>query len=211
MSDWTVTRLYEDNAEVQTTFAYDLPLTHANAVSAWNSHSFAFVNWAGHGSPTSAHIMGLYGQAFVHTGDCAALDDDHPAIIWSDSCSTANPAYSSLAHEMLGNGAVGFVGATAVALGAPAWTGTLGGSSQSCDYWFTTKVTSGEMSQGEAHQWSLLQNYIFGLWDYPRYEIYEWTLHGSPTLGMAEVVYLDGIFADGFESGTTSAWTAAAP
>lgn len=211
MSDWTVTRLYEDNATVQSTFAYDFALTHANAMSAWSSDTFAFVNWAGHGSPTSAHIMGLYSQAFVATSDCPLMDDDHPAIVWSDSCSTANPSYNNLAREMIGQGAVGFVGSTAVALGAPGWTNPLGGSSQSCDYWFTTKVTSGEMTQGEAHQWALLQNYTYGLWDLPRYEIYEWTLHGHPNLGMSTVVYPDGLFADSFETGDTTAWTAVVP
>jgi len=104
---------------------------------------------------------------------------------------------------------VGFVGSTAVALGAPAWTGPLGGSSQSCDYWFTTKVTSGEMSQGEAHQWALLQNYIYGLWSLPRYEMYEWTLHGSPNLGMSELESPGCVFIDGFETGDTSAWAGA--
>ena len=208
MSDWTVTRLYEQNADHVSTFACDYPLDHSNSIAAWSADTFAFVNWAGHGSPVSAHILGKSGEAFVDTSDCALLDDDYPAIVWSDSCSTANPGYASLAREMIGHGAVGFVGSTAVALGAPAWTSPADGSSQSCDYWFTTKVTSGEMTQGEAHQWALLKNYTDGLWSEPRYEIYEWTLHGNPNLGMAVLDVPVCIFTDRFESGDTTAWTA---
>jgi len=208
MSDWTATRLYEQNADHYSTFACDHPLDHSHSISAWNADTFGFVNWAGHGSPVSAHILGKFGEAFVDTSDCALLDDDYPAIVWSDSCSTANPAYANLAREMIGHGAVGFVGSTAVALGAPAWTSPTDGSSQSCDYWFTTKVTSGEMTQGEAHQWALLKNYIDGLWSLPRYEIYEWTLHGNPNLGMAVLGPPVCIFIDSFETGDTTAWTA---
>ena len=206
MSGWTVTRLYEQNADYWSSFACDLPLDHGASISTWSADTFGFVNWAGHGSPTSAHILGGSGQAFIQTSDCLLLDDDHPAIVWSDSCSTANPAHQNLAREFIGLGAVGFVGSTAVALGAPAWTNPMDGSSQSCDYWFTTKVTSHEMTQGEAHQFALLNNYVNGLWSLPKYEIYEWTLHGSPTLGMAEVTFLGEIFIDGFESGDLLRW-----
>jgi hypothetical protein len=211
MSEWTATRLYEKNHDYWSSFACDSPLNHANAISAWTSDTFAFVNWAGHGSPTSAHILGLGGPAFVVASDCAALDDDHPAIVWSDSCSTANPGHQNLAREMIGNGAVGFVGATQVALGDEAWNDPMDGSSQSCDYWFTTKVTSGEMTQGQAHQFALLTNYTNGLWSYPRYEIYEWTLHGHPKLGMGAVAYPGLIFFDDFEVGSTTAWSEVGP
>lgn len=206
MADWTVTRMYEDNAEVQSSFACDQPMNYTNAVTAMATGRYAFVNWAGHGSPVSAHIMGDGGAAFVDTAACASLDDDFPAIIWSDSCSTANPAYDHLGREMLGQGAVGFVGSTAVALGSWEWQGPEDGSSQSCDYWFTSKVTSGEMTQGEAHQWALRKLYTDGLWDYDRYEMFEWTLHGNPNLSMGDVEF-SSLFLDGFESGEIGAWS----
>lgn len=208
MADWTVTRMYEDNAEIQSSYDCDQPLNYTNAVAAMSTGRYAFVNWAGHGSPTSAHIMGGGGAAFVNTAACTSLDDAFPSIIWSDSCSTANPAYNHLGREMLRQGAVGYVGSTEVALGSWEWQGPEDGSSQSCDYWFTSKVTSGEMTQGEAHQWALRKLYTDGLWDYPRYEMFEWTLHGNPNLGMGEV-RLDSLFEDGFESGDITAWSGA--
>ena len=206
MADWTVTRMYEDNAEIQSSYQSDQPLNYTNAVAAMSTGRFAFVNWAGHGSPTSAHIMGGGGAAFVDTAACSSLDDDSPAIIWSDSCSTANPDYNHLGREMLRQGAVGYVGSTQVALGSGEWQGPEDGSSQSCDYWFTSKVTSGEMTQGAAHQWSMRKLYVDGLWSYPRYEMFEWTLHGNPNLGMGELV-LVSLFEDGFESGDFTAWS----
>jgi hypothetical protein len=108
---------------------------------------------------------------------------------------------------MLKQGAVGYVGATKVAYGAWEWSGPWSGSTQSCDYFFTTKVTSGEMTQGRAHQWSLNHLYVNGLWADPRYEMFEWTLHGNPDLGMGPVE-LTGVLIDGFESGGTGAWSA---
>jgi len=207
MADWTVTRMYEDNAEVQTSYGYDEPLTYANANYAMRYGRYAFVNWAGHGSPQSAHTMGNNGAAFVNVASCHLLDDDYPTIIWADSCSTAEPDFDNLARQMLGRGAVGYVGATKVAYGASEWQGPWSGSTQSCDYWFTVKVTSHEMTQGEAHQWSMLRLYVQGLWANPRYEMFEWTLHGNPNLGMGPIE-VTGFFGDGFESGGTGAWSA---
>jgi hypothetical protein len=206
MADWTVTRMYEDNETVQTSFPYDETLEWGHALSAMAQGRYAFINWAGHGSPESAHTMGNYGAAFVNLSTCPLLDDDYPAIIWADSCSTAEPSQTSLAREMIGQGAVGYVGATKVAYGAPEWTGPWSGSSQSCDYFFTTKVTSGEMTQGRAHQWSMNHLYVNGLWADPRYEIFEWTLHGNPDLGMGPIETI-GLLIDGFESGGTGAWS----
>lgn len=108
-------------------------------------------------------------------------------------------------------GAVGFVGATQVAGGCPGWTGPEDGSSQSCDYWFTVKVTSGGMTQGEAHQWALRKLYTDGLWSWLRYEMVEWTLLGNPNLGMNPLVGPDAIFVDGFESGDTVGWDVSVP
>ena len=48
--------------------------------------------------------------------------------------------------------------------------------------------------------------YTDGLWGYPRYEMFEWTLHGNPNLSMGEV-WFSSLFLDGFESGDSSAWS----
>jgi len=192
MADWTSTRMYEQNSTVYSDYPCDFPMTHANVMNSWSNGSFCFVNWAGHGSPWSSHIMGHGSEAYIETSDCSQLNDDYPAIIWADSCSNSDTDENNLGREMLKRGAVGFVGATKVALGSGGWNDPYDGSSQSCDYWFTTKVTSGEMTQGEAHQYSLRQNYTNGLWYYDKYEVFEWTLWGNPDLGLGEVATTAG-------------------
>ncbi len=186
MSDWTSVRMYEQNSTVYSTFPCDHEITHANVMDAWANGSFCFVNWAGHGSHRSSHIMGYGAPAFIDSSDCSQLNDDYPAIIWADACSNSDTDEANIGRQMLKSGAVGFVGATKVAYGCGGWNDPYDGSTQSCDYWFTTKVTSTEMTQGEAHQYSLRQNYVNGLWYDDKFEIYEWTLWGNPDLGLGE-------------------------
>ena len=85
---------------------------------------------------------------------------------------------------MLQQGAVGFGGATKVAMGSGGWNDPSDGSSQSLDYWFTTGVTSGYYTQGASLQRALRKMYVDGGWYYNHYETYEWTLWGNPGLGL---------------------------
>ena len=185
MSTWTMTRMYEKNSGYYSTYDCDYPLLHDNVMDVWPDGHYAFVNWAGHGSPTSCHIYGLGAPAFISNSDCPALDDDHPAIIFADACSNSDTDNLNIGQAMLQQGAVGFVGATKVAFGCPGWSAPYDGSSQSLDYFFTTCVTSGEYTQGEALSWALTEMYVNGLWNYDKYETFEWgALWGNPNLGM---------------------------
>ena len=186
MSDWTMTRMYEQNSDYWSSFGCDYPLNHTNVMGVWPLGRFAFVNWAGHGSPTSCHIYGLGAPAFISTSDCPSLNDNYPAIIFADACSNSDTDYTNLGQAMLQRGAVGFVGATKVAYGCPGWNSPYDGSSQSMDYFFTTYVTSGEYTQGGGHQRALREMYSYGLWGDLRYEMFEWgALWGNPNLGMS--------------------------
>ncbi|MFG0251833.1 MAG: C25 family cysteine peptidase, partial [Phycisphaerales bacterium JB038] len=188
MSDWTMTRMYEQNSDYYSSWPCDMPLRNSNVMSAWTTQKFAFVNWAGHGSPTSCHIYGIGAPAFIDSYDCPQLNDDYPAIVFADACSNSDTNYINLGKAMIKQGAVGFVGATRVALGCPGWRNVNDGSSQSMDYLFTTYVTSTDYTQGEAHQTALRYMYTHGLWGYNRYEMFEWgALWGSPGLGIGFV------------------------
>ena len=185
MSDWTMTRMYEEG---YSTYPMDYDLTFNNVKSVWSSGKFAFVNWAGHGSPWSSHIYHGTGEAFAATDTCPYLNDDYPSIIFADACSNSDTDYVNVGQAMLKQGAVGFLGATKVALGMPGWDHPNDGSGQSLDYYFTTAVTSGDYTQGEAHQWALREMYTKGLWSSRRYEMFEWgALWGNPDLGMADL------------------------
>ncbi len=186
MSDWTMTRMYEAG---YSTYPMDYNLTFNNVLAVWSSGTFAFVNYAGHGSPVSSHIYHTTGEAFVSTNTCPQLDDNYPAIMFADACSNQDTDQYNLGQAMMRQGGVGFLGATKVALGCPAWDDPMDGSTQSLDYFFTTYVTSGDYTQGQAHQQALRTMYTYGLWGYTKYETFEWgALLGNPGLGMGAAV-----------------------
>ncbi|MBN1295262.1 hypothetical protein JXA80_00690 [bacterium] len=195
MSDWYQYRMYEQNSTVYSSYPCDDELTHTNVMNEWPSGSYCFVDWAGHGSPTSAHIMGYGSAAFIESDDCSSLNDSFPAIIFADACSNSDTDYTNIGAAMLQQGAVGFVGATKVALGCPGWSQPNDGSSQSLDYFFATHVTSADYSQGESHQISMRNNYINGGWDDTKYEMAEWNLWGNPDLGLTLAIGSDGVLS----------------
>ena len=181
MSDWTMTRMYEEG---YSTYPMDYDLTNSNVVSVWSSGTFGFVNWAGHGSPTACYRYHP-STPFISSSDCSSLNDNYPAIIFADACSNSDTDYVNIGQAMMQQGGVGFLGATKVAYGMPGWSGAYDGSSQSLDYFFTTCVTSGDYTIGEAHQWALREMYTNGLWGDVKYEMFEWgALWGNPDLSM---------------------------
>jgi hypothetical protein len=194
MSDWTMTRMYERFS----TYPMDYQLRYSSALSVWSNGQYAFVNWAGHGSPYSSHIWFSGAEAFVSTATCPNLNDDYPAIIFADACSNSDTDHPNIGREMLRQGGVGFLGATKVAFGAGAWSDPYHGSSQSLDYFFTTSVTSTDYTQGEAHQWALRHMYTNGLWYMVKFEMFEWGAYwGNPALSMASYVLRGDANGDG--------------
>jgi len=186
MSDWTMTRMYEQGYSA---YSADHDLTHGNVRSVWGAGKYVFVNWAGHGSATSSHIYYNGSPSFVSTSTCSYLNDDYPSIIFADACSNADTDHNNIGRAMIKRGGVGFVGATKVALGMPGWNSPSDGSSQSMDYYFTTAVTSGNYTQGEAHQLALRTMYVYGLWSLIRYETFEWgCLQGSPSIAISRTI-----------------------
>lgn len=186
MFSWTKTRMYEQS---HSTYPSDYDLTYNNVRTVWSSGQYSFVNWAGHGSPHSVHIMYSKGSAFATTSTCPSLNDDYPSIVFADACSNSDTDYDNIGRAMLGQGAVGFLGATKVAYGRPGWNNPYSGSSQSFDYFFTISVTSGDYTQGQAHQWALIHMYENGLWSSQKYEHFEWSSYwGNPNLGVGAVI-----------------------
>jgi len=181
MTDWTSTKLYEVG---HTTYNCDYDLTNNNVRDVWSNGKYAFVNWAGHGSPDACWIYYSSGY-FIANADCAILNDDYPSIIFADACSNSDTDYLNIGQAMLQQGGVGFLGSTKVAYGMPAWNDPTDGSSQSLDYHFTSMTTSGDYTQGQAHQAALRIMYTDGLWYYDYYEAFEWgALWGNPNLSM---------------------------
>ncbi|KYK23837.1 hypothetical protein AYK24_00980 [Thermoplasmatales archaeon SG8-52-4] len=185
MSDWTMTKMYEEG---QSTYPMDYNLNYNNVKTVWSQGTFAFVDWAGHGSPTACYEY-YPSTAFVDTVTCNSLNDEYPAIVFADACSNSDTEENNIGQMMLKQGAVGFLGATKVAYGKPGWTEAYSGSSQSLDYFFTTGCTEGVLTQGESHQQALQEMYENSLWYYQKYEHCQWgALWGNPGLTMGEVV-----------------------
>ena len=184
MTDWTMTRMYEG---AQSSYPCDYNLDYNNVESVWSDGTYAFVDWAGHGSPDACYEY-YPSQPFVDEITCLALNDNYPAIIFADACSNSDTDDLNIGQAMLKQGGVGFLGATKVAYGCPGWNDPMDGSSQSLDYFFTICCTSGEYTQGQALQWSLRQMYINNLWGSTKYEMFEWgSIWGNPDLTMGPV------------------------
>jgi hypothetical protein len=198
-------RMYEQNQDFYSNYPCDYELLHSNVISQWQMEKFAFVNWGGHGSPYSSHIYGLGMPAFIVSSDCPLLNDDYPAIIFAFACSNSDTEYLNIGQAMLEQGAVGFLGATNVAYGANSWDHPNDGSSQSLDYFFTTCVTSGDYTQGRAHQWALRKMYTDGLWTgNVRFQMFAWgALWGNPDLGMTSFEEFPIIRLGDITGGTT--------
>ncbi len=195
MNDWTTTRMYEQG---YSTYPMDYNLNWNNVKNVWSAGTYSFVNWAGHGSPTSSHIYYSSGGAFVSNDTCQYLNDEYPSIIFADACSNSDTDHLNIGQAMLRQGGVGFLGATKVAYGKHAWNDPYDGSSQSLDYFFTAYVTSGDYTQGQAHQKALLDMYVNGLWYYNKYETFEWgALWGNPDLAMGTMSALNIMFPNG--------------
>lgn len=185
MADWTRTRLYEQG---YSTHPMDGDISYMNVKNTWSSGMYAFVDWAGHGSPTECVRQYPSEVDFVNTDTCPYLNDDYPAIIFADACSNSDTDYVNIGQAMMKQGGVGFVGSNKVALGCPGWSGPMSGSSQSMDYYFTSCCTSGDYTQGAALEWSLRQMYTNNLWSYVKYEMFEWgSIWGNPDLTMGTV------------------------
>jgi hypothetical protein len=185
MEKWQITKMYEEG---YTTYPMDYNLDWNNVKDVWSNGSYAFVNWAGHGSPDACWLYFSHGH-FVGTDTCEFLNDEYPSIIFADACSNSDTDHLNIGQAMLKQGGVGFLGATKVALGMPGWDDPMDGSSQSLDYFFTVSCTSGDYTQGQAHQYALHQMYTNGLWYYQNYETFEWgALWGNPDISMANVV-----------------------
>ncbi|MGB3976278.1 MAG: C25 family cysteine peptidase [bacterium] len=184
MQPWSKIKLYEKNSTVSSSYPCDQPLTRTNAQNVWTSNHFAFANLAGHGSETAVYQMGFGSDYFWSGSMCSSISNEYPAIVIADACSTSDTAYKNLGQYFLENGGVGYVGATKVAFGSQGWSGPADGSSQSFDYYFSDAVTSGNYTQGAAHQYALAKNYQQNGWYYNKYEIAEWNLWGNPHLGL---------------------------
>jgi len=175
MQDWMKTRLYDRDSSYQK----DYVLNHANVVSVWSSGTFGIVSWHSHGNP--------YGSGnFISVDDCQYLNDEYPSIISAASCSNSDTNYPNIGQAMMKQGAIGFLGANKATPYRTEWDDPLDGSDQSFKYYFISATTSGDKTQGQAHQYAISEMYQKNLWYDLKYETFvHGTLFGNPNLGIS--------------------------
>ncbi len=160
-------------------------------VSHWASNHYGFVNWLGHGSSVSASYhcgdTGLTCWNFIHRDDTTSLDDDYPAIVFSDSCSTAYPDTSSLGRYLMKQGAAAFVGASRTGYGSHGWNDPSDGNCESFHYEFAKRVAGayGVYTVGQCFRNALYMMTHTWNWDTSWYQAFEWTLFGNPDMRAA--------------------------
>lgn len=194
MSSWMKTRMYDRKSE----YPYDYVLNHQNVVNVWSQGTFGVVSWHSHGNP--------YGSGgFISVDDCQHLNDEYPSIISAASCSNSDTDHLNIGQAMMKQGAVGFLGANKAAYYQTQWNDVNDGSDQSFKYFFLSGITSGEYTQGQAHQYAISEMYQRGLWDALKYETFcHGSLWGNPDLGIASAFENDAPLKPETPRGPTS-------
>ncbi len=189
-------RIYEQDASCwNSAYFSEYAMSRTITRTVWGSTTdgpFGYVNLAGHGSssgglyfkerhPTCTPEAYFYGAA-----DCPYLDDSHPAIVYSNACSTGYPENANnLGKKLLERGGVAVVASTRTAYGAGAWNEPSDGSGQTLDWLFTdyaARTDGARSSVGWSLQQALRQMYSTYGWNNSWWEMFEWTLYGNPDL-----------------------------
>jgi hypothetical protein len=178
-------RLFEYGPHYYSTHTRDATLTRANVVDDWSDGHFGSVCWSGHGNATSVAYDADYSwYSFITSSDNADLNDAYPAVIYSNSCSTAYPENSNnLGRQMLMQGGVAFVGSVRVMGYMGGWDELSDGWGNTLAYLFCQKSRyGGGSSIGYSHQQALRNMYTTYGWSNQWSSIFEYVLYGNPDL-----------------------------
>jgi len=165
------TTMYEKEGLQPSIYNCDYPLNHENVVNHW-SEGYGAVNWLSHGSSYESlrkwwksddninnvpDMNEIETESFISSFDTADLNDDKPSIVFSCSCSNSDPRnQNNLGKNLLGNGAVAFVGATYYAFYFFGWDDKNDGGMMSINYYFFDHMINSDQTCAEALYNSLL-------------------------------------------------------
>ncbi len=215
LSGWIYTRLYEEAGLCPSIYPHEQALTQSNVVAEWSTGNYAITNWSGHGSPSGAYrkywawddgdsipeSYEIEWATFIHRSDVQSLDDSHPSIVFSASCSNA-ATEDNLARDLIANGAAGIVAATSYGWYTPGWEDPSDGNIMSLDYYFYYYLIGENEKVGDAlfNAKVYYFNYLYfpdpwagdPEWT-PQQNMLDYTLFGDPSLvregvGVAEII-----------------------
>jgi hypothetical protein len=149
LSGWQYTRMYEEAGLCPSIYPHEFPISQANVVAEWSSGSYAIHSWSGHGGPNGAYRkwwafddgdsipedFEMDWEPFIYITDPPSLDDTHPSITFSSSCSNAE-GVDNLARSLIGNGASAIIAATTYGWYTPGWASPADGNIMSINYYF---------------------------------------------------------------------------
>ncbi len=209
LTSWSYIRMYEQEGLCPSIYASEYNLTHSNVVSVWSGGSYSITSWSGHGNSGGAYRKWwawddgdsvpesheISWDVFIHESDAMYLDDNHPSIVFSASCSNAEGP-DNLARALIGNGASGIIAATTYGWYTPGWEDPSDGNVMSLNYYFYYYLIGEAKRVGDALFDSKL--YYFNYLYFPdpwggdpewttQQNMLDYTLFGDPSLERAGV------------------------
>lgn len=194
------TTMYETEGREPSEYTSDYPLTAENVISSWKS-GYGLVSWASHGTPTESSRKWWYedknlnnvpdydelkNDSFISRQSIFSLNNDKPSIVFSCSCSNADPENpENLGKNLLQHGAVGFIGSTDLSHYVHGWDEKNDGGTMSIEYYFFKNFLSKEQSFGESlynslyHCWS--NEDIFAI----NQNMFLFTIYGDPSISFS--------------------------
>ena len=118
---YTRYRMYQQGSgpcHPNSSYASDWELRGDRVRDRWKYNDYGIVCWWGHGSATSALVgygFSCWDGILFNSTQCADLNNNHPAVVFQNSCTNGYPENSAnLGYYLLLNGAIGTYSASRV-------------------------------------------------------------------------------------------------
>jgi parallel beta-helix repeat protein len=196
---WSWTRMYEKAGLDTCPYLCEIDLTRANVLSDWPTGTYGIVNWFAHGGWNRAirkwwatddgdgipenDAGEISKENFIQNSDAPTLDDEHPSIVYANSCLCGQPETNCLAQTLLSHGASGVIAATRVSYGPSTWDDPSDGGIGSMDYYFFDELLNHDKKLGEALLDAKVRysaQHMGGWWD--QRNMYDFCLYGDPSM-----------------------------
>jgi hypothetical protein len=197
---WSTTTMYEKVGEDTSAYLCDQDLTHNNVIIDWSTGTYGIVNWWAHGGwnrasrkwwasdsngdsiPDSTEMSW---ERFIQNSDAPSLDDNHPSIIFANSCWCGQPDTNKcLAQTLLEQGSSGMVASTRVSWYRTGWDSPADGGNASLDYYFFDELVNNDKKLGEAlydAKVTYAANHLWRGWKH-QMNLYDFCLWGDPSM-----------------------------